>query len=126
MGLHQIKSSDTDTWVYKIHALFHRAVGKNDETLLEDYMGEYRALRKNKGWETNSERLSRMVQVITHIYNWYMKVDECSNIKKISKLRLLLRGVIEAVEHSYLYLGHIPDKVYVMKGLLENVEKELS
>lgn len=117
-------NSSSITWIYEIHSMFHEAIGHRDQILLDDFMGEYRALVKCVGWETDHMLLRRIALIMPKIYKWNVKhKNSLSSMTNLSKFRLLLRGVIQAIEKEYLDNSDIlPNEYNKVQNLLKQIE----
>ena len=97
--LDKMKSSTkTEPWFYEVSAHFNEELGWEEECF-NDLMKEYRALNSIKGWEEDSAKVSKMVDLMKGICKHHEKTG---TKESLTKAKLLLNGVTKKV-HSACY-----------------------
>ena len=92
-------STKIEPWFYEISAHFNDELGWEEECY-NDLMKEYRTLNSSSGWEEDSIKVGKMVNLMRDISNHHKKTG---TKESLTKAKLLLNGVVKKVRSAYNY-----------------------
>lgn len=92
-------STKIEPWFYEISALFNEELGWEEECY-NDLMKEYRTLNSSSGWEEDSIKVGKMVNLMRDISKHHKKTG---TKESLTKAKLLLNGVVKKVRSAYNY-----------------------
>jgi len=92
-------STKIEPWFYEVSAHFNDELGWEEECF-SDLMKEYRALNSAKGWEEDSAKIGKMVNLMKDISKYHKKTG---TKESLTKAKLLLNGVAKKVRSAYCY-----------------------
>ncbi|KAL7443226.1 hypothetical protein ACHAXM_008855 [Skeletonema potamos] len=92
-------STKIEPWFYEVSAHFNDELGWEEECF-NDLMKEYRALNSAKGWEEDSAKIGKMVNLMKDISEHHKKTG---TKESLTKAKLLLNGVMKKVRSAYCY-----------------------
>jgi len=92
-------STKIEPWFYELSAHFNEELGWEEECY-NDLMKEYRTLNSSKGWEEDSVKVVKMVNLMRDISKHHKKTG---TKESLTKAKLLLNGVVKKVRSAYNY-----------------------
>jgi len=112
----------SEAWVWETIAYFHRFVGDDRKTLIENLMKEYRALLQS-GWEKDEHQVDKVVKVVTQICQLHLQ-DEAK--ESLVKARFLVKNVIQKIQSVYLDPTRIPVSVEKLRAIQDEIQTATS
>uniref|UniRef100_A0A7S4AXG8 TPR-like protein n=1 Tax=Pseudo-nitzschia australis TaxID=44445 RepID=A0A7S4AXG8_9STRA len=117
--LERIRSSVNEPWIFETMAFFHHQVGQ-DKQVFENLMKEYRALSAVRAWERDDYQVNKICLVISQIVDY-----QRANKEELMKSKFLVGGALKKIQKAREDMGQIPDEVFNLERLLEDIAKEI-
>lgn len=116
-------SSNPEPWLFETIAFFHEGIGgEGSKEVHDNLMKEYRSLQTVAGWEKDDMQVSKVCHVVA----------QCADIQRregsreaLTKSKFLVRGVIQKVQKSRMDATRVPECIFKMEKLLQELEGDI-
>ena len=119
--LDQMKSVNSEAWLYEVSACFNEEMGWREE-VFTDLMKEYRTLQSAKGWEEDPAKIAKMTNLVKDIYSHHKA--EGSTRGNLVKCKLLISGVSKKIRGASGD-SELPEEIAVLDALILELEKTM-
>ena len=118
--LDQMKSVNSEAWLYEVSAYFNEEMGWREE-VFNDLMKEYRTLQSAKGWEEDPAKITQMTNLVKDIYSHHKSEGTRGNLVKC---KLLISGVSKKIRGASGD-SEPPEEIAVLDTLILELEKTM-